>query len=263
MVRLVSAPNADATQRSFAMQAAAFEDPTRAFASSDVAMWMREHSRTSPSDIVLDVAAGTGLFGRALAPSVTAVIAVDITPEMLVEGKRGADAAGLTNIVFQRGDATALPFLDESFDRVISRLAVHHLADPSRVLREMERVCRRSGSIVVIDMVVPSESDQETFNDLERRRDPAHTRALTRDELRAAIEGVGCRILHSSTWENVLDGERWLEQTQTPHAEAEFIRRAWRSELSGRSRTGMEPRLDDGRTQFVHYWDLHIAEPPA
>jgi SAM-dependent methyltransferase len=255
----MGASNADVVKQSFAGQAAAFEDPTRAFASTDVAGWMRENSRVSSGDLVLEVAAGTGLFGRSLSPAVAAVVAVDITSEMLAAGKSGADAAGLTNIVFQRGDATALSFLDASFDRVISRLAIHHFDDPLTVLREMVRVCRPSGSIVVIDMVVPAAADQTTFDDLERRRDPAHTRALTRDELRSAIEDAGCEIVHGSTWENVLDGERWMEQTRTAPADTEVIRGAWSAELAGGPRTGMDPRLVDGRVQLVHYWDLHVG----
>ena len=244
---------------SFAGQAAAFEDPTRAFASSGVAAWMVANSPTDPRDVVLEVAAGTGLFGRALAPQVAAVVAVDITPEMLREGKQGADAAGLSNVVFQRGDATQLPFLDSSFDRVISRLAIHHFDDPTVVLREMARVCRPTGTLTVIDMVVPRAADQERFNELERRRDPAHTRALTRDELRAVVEGTGLIVTHSATWENVLDCERWMEQTNTPVVDAEIIRAAWDDELRGGPTTGMNPRLDGDRMEFVHYWDLLVA----
>lgn len=122
--------NAETVRRSFAVQAHAFEDPTRTFGSADVAAWMTEHSPTRATDIVLEVAAGTGLFGRALAPLVAAVVAVDLTPEMLREGQRGADSAELSNVVFQLADGTQLPFLDRSFDRVISRLAIHHFDDP-------------------------------------------------------------------------------------------------------------------------------------
>jgi SAM-dependent methyltransferase len=259
----VEAANADRVRRSFAGQAAAFEDPSRAFASADVAAWMTANSPTSPSDLVLEVAAGTGLFGRALAPLVAAVVAVDLTPEMLREGQRGAGSAGLSNIVFQLGDATRLPFLDGSFDRVVSRLAIHHFDDPLLVLQEMVRVCRRGGTVTVIDMVVPDAADQRAFNDLERRRDPAHTRALTRDELRAAVECAGLDVVHTATWENVLDGERWMEQTSPPLADAEHIRAAWRAELAGGPRTGMDPRWRDGRIEFVHHWDLlvGVAEP--
>ena len=252
--------NAETVRRSFAMQAHAFEDPTRAFGSADVAAWMTEHSPASATDIVLEVAAGTGLFGRALAPLVAAVVAVDLTPEMLREGQRGADSAQLSNVVFQLGDATQLPFLDRSFDRVISRLAIHHFDDPLVVLREMARVSRPTGTVTVIDMVVPEAAHQDTFNTLEQRRDPAHSRALTRDELRSAVLNAGLKLRHAATWQNVLDGERWMEQTGTSAEDAEAIRAAWHAELEGGPSTGMDPRLEDGRIEFVHYWDLLVAE---
>ena len=251
--------HADAVRRSFAEQAPAFEDPTRAFASAGVAAWMVANSPTDADDLVLEVAAGTARFGRALAPLVRAVIALDLTPEMLREGRRGAAESGSTNVVFQVGDATCLPFQDGSFDRVVSRLAIHHFEDPSVVLAEMVRVCRPSGSVTVIDMVVPEAADQAAFNELERRRDPAHTRALTRDELRRAVERAGLEIVHTSTWENVLDGERWMQQTDTAPRDAQVIRAAWAAELAGGPRTGMAPRRVGHDVEFVHFWDLLVA----
>lgn len=255
------ADNRETIQREFARQAQAFEDPARSFGRSDVLSWIIGNMPVELDDIVLEVAAGTGLVSRALSPLVAAVVAVDLTPEMLAEGKRGADAAGLRNIVFQEGDATTLPFLDDAFDLVVCRLAVHHYEDPVGPLREMVRVCRTTGTITVIDMVVAEPSTQTVLNDLERRRDPAHTRALTSEQLRKAIVDAGTRVTHTSRWDNVLDGDRWLEQTHTPPEEAAFIRAAWDCELAGGPRTGMRPRRTDTGIEFVHQWDLLVADP--
>ena len=221
---------------------------------------MAANTPVDVDDIVLEVAAGTALFGRAIAPLVRAVIAIDITPEMLSEGKRVADASGRSNLLFQIGDATRLPFLDASFDAVISRLAVHHFDDPDAALSEMVRVCRPGGTVTVIDMVVVDESNADRFNDLERRRDQAHTRALTRTGLRDAVERAGLHVTHTSSWENVLDGERWMEQTSTSADDAAVIRAAWDEELSGGAATGMAPRRRDGHIEFVHVWDLIGAQ---
>src|SRR5688572_28625776 len=103
---------------------------------------MFERLRPSPHDLVLDVAAGTGHVARALAASVRAVIAVDATEAMLAAGKAEADRAGLRNVVFQRGDAAALPFADGSFDIVLSRFALHHFEQPAVQVREMARCLR-------------------------------------------------------------------------------------------------------------------------
>ena len=61
-------------------------------------------------EFMLDLAAGTGLGSRALAPKVRAVVALDATAAMLHVGRAEAEREGLSNIVFQRGDAAALPF---------------------------------------------------------------------------------------------------------------------------------------------------------
>jgi SAM-dependent methyltransferase len=249
-------------RRSFAGQATAFEDRSRAFGQPAVMNWMSANTPAEPGDLVLEVAAGTALFSRALAARVAAVVAIDLTPEMLLEGHRAAAEAGHRNIVFQLGDATALPFLDLTFDRSISRLAVHHFEDARVPIAEMKRVTRIGGTVTVIDMVVVDKrADTLTvFNDLERRRDPAHTNALSRSGLREAILAAGLEIEHTATWENVLDSERWLEQTATPIDEADVIRSAWEQELAGGASTGMSPRRTaDGRIEFVHAWDLVVA----
>ena len=218
--------------------------------------WLAANTPADPDDLVLDVAAGTAIYARTLAPRVAAVVAIDLTPEMLDEGLRAARAHGLTNIVFEVGDATALPFRDGGFDRVVSRLALHHFAEPAVPFSEMVRVCRPGGTITVVDMVVVDEAAQDSFNQLERRRDQAHTRALTRSELVRLVEEAGVETVHTASRENVIDGERWLDQTDTPARDRAFIRSAWSEELAGGRTTGMRPHIENGRVVFVHDWDL-------
>jgi ubiquinone/menaquinone biosynthesis C-methylase UbiE len=102
---------------------------------------------------VLDVGAGTGHLARALAAHVHHVVALDLTLAMLQTGPTAARDAGFENVLFQVGDAAALPFLKESFDLVVSRFALHHFKEPRRQLEEMCRVCRREGHVVIIDLV--------------------------------------------------------------------------------------------------------------
>jgi ubiquinone/menaquinone biosynthesis C-methylase UbiE len=221
---------------------------------------MVANSPALPNDLVLDVAAGTSLFGRALAPLVRAVVALDITTQMLRAGKAAAERAGIPNILFEVGDAEVLPFPDETFDRVISRLAMHHFENRLAVLHEMRRVCRTNGTVTVIDMIVPADADALAFNELERLRDPSHAEALTGTELRSAIASAGLSITHTSNWLNVLDGERWLEQTDTPEPNSRTIRGAWSAELRGGRNTGMSPRVQNSRIEIVHHWDLVVAQ---
>ena len=86
---------------------------------------------------VLEVAAGTCLFGRAVAPHVKEVVCLDATDEMLEVGRRQALEDELSNMTFVRGFAENLPFEDASFEMVLNRLAFHHFTEMEKPFSEM------------------------------------------------------------------------------------------------------------------------------
>src|SRR5689334_2216009 len=122
----------DTVQREFSKQAASFEDPAYSFADRRLIEWILTHVPPRAGEAVLDVAGGTGIVGRAFARTAAHAVVVDLTREMLEAGKREAAAAGNRTVLFLHGVATALPFLDESFDLVTCRFAVHRFEDPAR-----------------------------------------------------------------------------------------------------------------------------------
>jgi len=101
-----------------------------------------ELARPKSTDIVLDVATGTGHTAFAFAPHVKSLIATDVTPEMLSEGEKLKAEGGITTVEFQLADAHDLPFEDATFDVVTCRRAAHHFMDITQALREMKRVLR-------------------------------------------------------------------------------------------------------------------------
>jgi SAM-dependent methyltransferase len=234
--------HADRVERAFSRQAAAFEDPrfNRLFTTDSE--WLFERLALTREDLVLDVAAGTGHVARQLAPCVRAVVAVDVTVAMLEQGR----AQGVPNVIFLRADAAALPFLDASFDVVVSRFAVHHFDEPAIQLAEMRRCLKPGGRLAVADLVAdPAAAD--TQNRLERLRDPSHTRMLTAADL-AALVGT-----HDVELRDVMRPlEPWLAQTQTGPGAAGQIRDALRAELQGGPPTGLRPRDVDGELYFTH-----------
>ena len=133
---------------------------------------------------LLDVACGPGVVTAALAPGAASVVAFDATEQMLEKARSRCAKAGLANVDFKCGDAENLPFADGQFDGVVTRLAVHHFADPQRALGEMFRVLRHGGVAVVVD-IVSSENPVESNlqNAIERLRDPSHVRMLPAAEL--------------------------------------------------------------------------------
>lgn len=143
------------------------------------------------TDHVLDVACGPGIVACTAAPHARQVTGIDLTPAMIEQARARQTASGLANLDWQVGDATALPFADASFDRVVTRYSFHHLREPRRALTEMRRVCRPEGRIVVID-ATPASECQSAYDRMETLRDPSHTSALTVAQLRRLgdVEGL-------------------------------------------------------------------------
>lgn len=94
---------------------------------------------------LLDLGCGPGIVTAAMASDVREVVAYDLTPEMLDKARKRCEEADLKNVRFELGRAERLPFEEESFDRVVTRLTIHHFLDPRRVMDEAVRVTRRGG----------------------------------------------------------------------------------------------------------------------
>jgi SAM-dependent methyltransferase len=109
-----------------------------------------------PGDGVLDVACGPGNFSRAFAGAVGdagLVLGIDASRTMLERAAADTLRAGVRNLAFVRGDATALPFVDDSFDGVCCFAALHLFADPFAGLDEMARVLAPGGRIALMTSV--------------------------------------------------------------------------------------------------------------
>jgi SAM-dependent methyltransferase len=110
----------------------------------------------SPGDRVLDIASGPGNFSRAFAAAVGEsglVVGLDASRTMLERGAADLRRSGLSNLSLVRGDATALPFVDDSFDGVCCFAALHLFADPFAGLDEMTRVLAPGGRIALMTSV--------------------------------------------------------------------------------------------------------------
>jgi demethylmenaquinone methyltransferase / 2-methoxy-6-polyprenyl-1,4-benzoquinol methylase len=105
----------------------------------------------SPGERVLDLAAGTGTSSEPLADAGVEVVPCDFSFGMLQVGKRRRPDLGFT-----AGDATRLPFADESFDAVTISFGLRNVVDTPTALAEMLRVTRPGGRIVVCEFSTPS-----------------------------------------------------------------------------------------------------------
>jgi len=127
----------------------------------------------------LEVACGSGIVSRRIAPAVREVHGVDMTPAMIEVARREAAAAGLSNATFAVGDATALELPTAGVDGAITRFSMHHIPAPIRLLGELARVVRPGGRVILADHVADPEADAAAWSqEIERLRDPSHWACL-------------------------------------------------------------------------------------
>ncbi len=113
-----------------------------------------EAAGAAPHAQVLDVGTGTGALAFALATTLSEghVVGIDPTPEMLRRAQENAQRLNTNSQVeFRLGAAESLPFPDNSFDIVVSSLAMHHTRVPQS-LKEMARVLKPGGRLAIADM---------------------------------------------------------------------------------------------------------------
>ena len=161
-----------------------------------------EAGRPGPEDTVLDVACGGGIIVCAFAPHVKHVTGIDLTPAMLDRCRKLASEKGTSNVAWQQGDVTKLPFPDASFSILVTRFSFHHFVDPLAVLKEMVRVCKPGGRVVLVDMYASEDAAKASeWNQLEKLRDPSHVRCLTLSGLKALFGMVGLPAPHAAFYE--------------------------------------------------------------
>lgn len=124
-------------------------------------LWRRKLVRWSAAragERVLDCATGTGdlaiAFARVVGPS-GGVVGTDFSAEMLAPAPAKAERAGVA-IRFEQADVTALPYADSSFDVASIAFGIRNVADRVAGLREMARVVRPGGRVMVLEFGQPS-----------------------------------------------------------------------------------------------------------
>ncbi|MCB9834279.1 MAG: metalloregulator ArsR/SmtB family transcription factor [Planctomycetes bacterium] len=112
-----------------------------------------------PRDLVLvDAGCGSGYLLPELAATGARVLAIDNAPAQLARAQRSVDELGLGGIEFLEGDLQHLPLADAAADGVFAHLSLHHAARPELAIRELTRVLRPGGSLVITDFVAHQES---------------------------------------------------------------------------------------------------------
>lgn len=239
-------------------------------ASGDDLQIVLDFAQPKPTDHALDVATGGGHTAIALAAHVAQVTATDLTPEMLRAAATEARRRAATNITFEAADAENLPFPDQAFEIVTSRIAPHHFPNPQRFVSEAARVLKPGGRFVLDDNMPPDDAELDEFmNRFEKWRDPSHIRAVPASLWRTWMEAAGLHL----TAETQLAFKRhpfaaWTARAQLPPTE----RRALAEWLLAsppkcrdyfRVEPAVTPEAADGVEAISATWAVIAAQKPA
>ena len=147
--------------------------------------------RIRQDDEVLECACGTGLLTAVIAAGCRWLTATDYSEKMLSKARKNCVALG--NITYRKADITALPFPDGSFDKVVAGNVIHLLDDPGKALREMERVCK-AGGMLIIPTYINKGADGRTglFASAVGKAGADFKRQFTADSYRKFLIREGC-----------------------------------------------------------------------
>jgi len=160
------------------------------------------------SDSVLEVGIGTGL-NLPLYPWACQLTGIDLSQEMLDKAVERVQTLAMPNVTLKVMDATSLDFGDNEFDKVVATYTISAVPDPVAVLKEMRRVVKPDGIIVILNHF---RSDRRLTGWVEDLLAPVCTRLGWKSNLPLAplLEQVGL-VPESVTQVNMFDGWRLVK----------------------------------------------------
>jgi ubiquinone/menaquinone biosynthesis C-methylase UbiE len=216
---------------------------------------VRALAAATPADLALDIGTGTGFTAFALAGDGARVLAVDLTPEMLAEGRRLAAEMELeAKLNWLLTAAERLPFPDGAFPIITCRYASHHFHDLPRALAELARVARPGGRVVLCDVVAP-EAPQlvQLMNRLERLRDPTHVWDYPVSQWRQDLmPAAGLEVAEVIPGTNPQLFSEWVHRSGTPPDAVEQLVKLF-EEASREAQPPFAARLEGAEIFFS--WD--------
>ena len=143
-----------------------------------------------PGDTVLECACGTGTITAAIAPACARVVATDFSEGMLKQARK--KLARFPHVVVEQADITDLRYADNSFDAVVAANVIHLLPEPGDALKELKRVTRPGGTIIVPTYVIPKKRAHTIFLKLISRCGVHFQEHFDPASYRAFFERMGC-----------------------------------------------------------------------
>jgi SAM-dependent methyltransferase len=170
-----------------------------------------------------------------------------------------AKEKGFSNIVTQQGYAETLPFADASFDIVISRYSAHHWHDVGQALREVKRVLKPGGVMIVMDVMSPGHAVRDVWlQTVEALRDTSHVRNFSSGEWLTLATEAGLVINRLLTDRLPLEFSSWVARMRTPEPLVEAIR-LYQQSASAEVKAYFELQQDGSFTSDTIMFEAHKA----
>lgn len=219
-------------------------------------------------DVALDLSHGPGPLAPALVPIVEHVAACDLAvrpnPAQAVRpdlssAVRSGPARAHASVPTARARPENLPFKDHAFTLVTARSSLYRTGDPSAALREMFRVCRPDGRIVIADLIRPNLAGPDRDR-IEWLRDPEHPRTPSVARLVDLVTDAGADVSRLEVFTVERPLTPWLGKAATTQV-GRHIEDLLIDEVDGGPKTGAKPRLIGGELWFTQSW-IHLAATP-
>ena len=130
---------------------------------------MVKFAELQADEIVLDLGTGTGSLAFAASKKVGKfgkITAVDISSNMLVKAKKGAESLGIKNIEFVHGRGEEIPAPDSSQDAVLASLSIMYIVDRAKAAQEISRILKPGGRFVASVWAGPEQADIVLFQQI-------------------------------------------------------------------------------------------------
>jgi len=220
------ASHEQSVQQQFDSQAQAYLTSAVHAQGPDLAEALRRVEADIPRDSQgLDVGCGAGHLSFMLAQALDRVVALDPSAGMLATVAEAAAARGLHQIQTRQGSAGSLPFEDGAFGLVGTRYSAHHWLALPACLRELHRVLKPGGRLLLIDITGDADPLVDThLQAMEVLRDPSHVRNHSIREWQALLSAAGLAAIEHQSWPTPLQFTPWVERMRTPAARVAAIR---------------------------------------
>lgn len=221
----------------------------------DLASAVQQIKKLARTDlIILDAGCGAGHLSFALSPCATRVDALDPSDNMLKTVQAAARQKGLGNIRTIQSSVESIPVPDHHYDVVATRYSAHHWRDLDAALRDMIRVLKPDGVLLIMDIQTWEDPLIDThLQTIEILRDRSHVRNRSDHEWRRHLGKYGFTVIHHETHPVRIEFSSWIKRMDTPELNASMIK-SFQDQAPEEVKAAMKIERDGSFTMHVGVW---------